>query len=81
MTVKKCVLHVQLVDQSGTRYHKAENDADHGLLGHRSEGFIVVNVILLGEATNHPTRFMTGKGDISVKLMLQDPIVLHDINV
>jgi hypothetical protein len=59
--------------------HDAENDVDRGLLDLCTEGLIVVNPMLLGEATNHPIHFVIGKGAINIELMLDDPLARHDV--
>jgi hypothetical protein len=61
------------------RDRNAEDDANHGLLDHRTEGLIVVDAVLLGEATNHPARLVAGKRAIGVELMAEDPFARHDV--
>jgi hypothetical protein len=73
------ILHVQLVDRPVMRDCNAEDDADRGLLDHQTEGLIVVDVVLLGEATNHPARLVAGKRAIDLELMAEDLLARHDV--
>lgn len=70
-------IHVQMVDQPGMQDRDVENDLRRGPLDHSTEGLIVVNNVLLGEATNHPT-LCDGK-TIDVELMLEDLSVCHSV--
>jgi hypothetical protein len=75
---------LQTVDrfvQVAVRDRNAEDNADCGLLDHRTEGLIVVDVVLLGEATNHPARLVAGKRAIDVELMAEDPLARHNVGV
>jgi hypothetical protein len=59
VTVKKRVLHVQLMDRPGARGGDAEDDPDGGRFDDRAESLIVVDAVTLREATNDPSGFMT----------------------
>jgi hypothetical protein len=61
------------------RDRNVEDDVDRGLLDHRTKGLIVVDVVLLGEATSHPVHLVAGKRAIDVELMVEDPLAHHDV--
>ena len=79
VSVKKCILHVQLVDRPGAR----SGDAEDGPYRHRFdnliEGLVIVDAVALAEATNHPARLVPGEGPIGMELMPEDPLARHDI--
>ena len=77
--VKKCVLHVQLVDRPAPGSGDAEDDADHRRLDDGAECLIVVNAVALSEAANNPASLVTGKGTIGVEFMLINPLACHNI--
>ena len=77
VTVKKGVLHVQLMmDWPTTRDRNAEDDADRGLLDHRTENLVIVDAGLLGEATYHLARLAAGKRAVGVELVAEDPLAV-----
>ena len=61
MVVKKGILHVQLVCQPLSGHGDAEDGPDGGRLGDGAESLVIVDVMSLGEATNHPMRLVMGK--------------------
>jgi hypothetical protein len=79
VTVKKAVLYIELMNRLVARYSDAENNPDRGRFDNRAEGLVVVDAVLLREATNHPASLMTGKGAVGVALMLKDPLAHHNI--
>jgi hypothetical protein len=50
--MQKCISHVQLINGPGARASNAEDNLNRGWLDHYAESLIVVNAVLLGEATN-----------------------------
>ena len=69
--MKKSILHVQLVNRPVARDGDAEDGPDGGRLDDRAESLVVVDAVALGEATNHPTRLVTGKGAVEWYLCLK----------
>ena len=59
VTVKKCVLHIELMDQPGVRGGDAEDDTYRRQFDNWTEGLVVVDAVLLGEAADHPAGFVT----------------------
>jgi hypothetical protein len=58
----------------------AEDNMDSGRLDDRTESLLIVDTILLSEATNHPTCFITCKRVIVVVLMTKDPLPHYHID-
>jgi hypothetical protein len=79
MTVKKSVLHVELVNGPRLRGSNAEDDANRGRFDNWTESLVVVDAVLLGEAPHNPTCLMPSKGSISIIFMLENPLAGDDI--
>ena len=79
VSVKKGVLHVQLVDQPAPGSGDAEDDADRRRLDDRVERLIVVDAVALSEAANNPASLVTGKRTIGVEFMLINPLASHNV--
>ena len=79
VSVKKSVLHVQLVDRPAPGSGDAEDDADRRWLDDGAERLIVVDAVALSEAANNPASLVTGKGTIGVEFMLINPLACHNI--
>ena len=81
MAVKKGVLHVQLMYRpgAGARGGDAEDDPDGSRFDNRAERLVVVDVVLLQEATNDPSGFMASQRAVSMILMLEDSLAGDDI--
>ena len=79
VTVKKCVLHVELMDGPGARDGEAEDNPYRGRFDNRTEGLVVVDVVLLGEAADHPAGFVTSQGAVRVEFMFKNPLPRHDV--
>jgi len=47
VTMKKCVLHVELMDRPGVRGGDAEDDTYRRQFDNRTEGLVVVDAMLL----------------------------------
>ena len=60
MTVKKCILHVKLVDWPRSRSSNAEDNAYRGRLYDGAECLVVVDAVALRKSVNHPTRLVAG---------------------
>ena len=61
MAMEKCVLHVQLVDRPGARSGDAEDGPYCRWFDNRTEGFVVVDAVALGEASDQPARLVPGE--------------------
>ena len=77
--MKKGILHVQLMDRLGMEGGDADNCLDGLQFDHRAESLIVVNVVTLGKAADHPAWLVTGKRTVGVKLVHEDPLARHNI--
>lgn len=77
--MKKGALDVELMDGPCVRGRDAEDDPYGGRLDHRAEGLVVVDAMLLGEAANDPTSFVTSKGTIGVVFVLEHPLARDHI--
>ena len=56
MAMKKGILHVELVDRPGAGDSQAEDDPYGGRFDNRTEGLVVVDAVLLGEAALRTTQ-------------------------
>jgi hypothetical protein len=79
VAMKKRILHVQLVNRPRAGGNNAKDDANRGWFDKRTEGLVVVNPEVLGEAADHPTRLVSSKGAVGVELVLEDPLARHDV--
>ena len=79
MTMKKGVLHVELVDQPRARGSNAENDADGGRIDNWTECLIVVDVVLLRETPDNPASLVSSKQTINIILVLENPLASDDV--
>jgi hypothetical protein len=79
VTVKEGVLHIQLVNWLGKRSGNAQNNPNSRRFDHRAEGLIVVDAMLLREASGHPSCLMASKSTVGVVLMLEDPLPGDDV--
>jgi len=79
VSMKKSVLHVQLVDRLAPGSGDAEDDADRRRLDDRVERLIVVDAVALSEAANNPASLVTGKRTIRVEFVLINPLASHNI--
>jgi hypothetical protein len=52
---------------------------DGGLLDHRADGLIIVDVGPLGEAAKNPMSIVTFQGAVGVELVLEDPFASDDV--
>jgi hypothetical protein len=74
MTMKKCILDIQLMNGLGTRGSNAENNLDRGRFNNWTECLVVVNVVPLRKSTNNPSSFVTSKRAIIMMFMLEYPL-------
>ena len=79
MAMKKGILHIELVDRLGAGDGQAEDDPYGGRFDNRTEGLVVVDVVLLGEAADHPAGFVTSQGAVRVEFMFKNPLPRHDV--
>jgi hypothetical protein len=77
--VKKCVLHVQLVNEPCLRGADAEDDLNRYRLDNGAECLVVIDAVALGEAADDPTCFVSGKSTIGVVLVFEHPLARHDV--
>jgi len=54
VTVNKGVLHIELMDQPEVGGGDAEDDTNRCRFDNQTEGLVVVDAVLLGEAADHP---------------------------
>jgi len=79
MAVMKGGLHVQLMYRPGARGGDCEDDPDGSRFDNRAERLVVVDAVLLREATNDPSGFMTSQRAVSMILVLKDPFAGVDV--
>jgi hypothetical protein len=79
VSMKKCVLHIQLVNGLGSGGDDDEDDSNHLWLDDATKGLIVFDVVALVEATDHPACFVSGKSTISTTLF-EDPLAYHNVS-
>jgi hypothetical protein len=64
VAMKKSVLHVELMDRPRVSGGDAEDDTYCRRFDNRTEGLIVVDAVLLGEAVDHPASLVTSEGAV-----------------
>lgn len=79
VAVKKCVLHVQLVNRPGARRGNAEYRPYGGRFDNRAEGLVVVDALALGETSDNPASLVASEGPIGMELVPEDPLARHDV--
>ena len=57
-TMKKRILHIKLMNRLGARGSNAEHNPDGSRVDDRTKGLIIVDTMLLGEATDNPASFV-----------------------
>lgn len=77
--MKKCILHIQLMNWPSTGCSDAENNPYGGRLNNRAKCLVVVDAMLLRVTTDHPTGLVTSKSAIKVELMLEYPLARHNV--
>jgi len=75
--VKNNILDVMLVNRPGARGGGAEGNIYRYRFDNWAEGFVIVDVVLLGEATDHPTSLVKGKRAIQVEFTLINPLAIQ----
>ena len=73
LAVKKCVLHVKLVDRPVVGGGEVQDDTNRGGLDHRREGLIEVETRPLRKSTDYLSCFATFQCSVGVVLLLEDP--------
>jgi hypothetical protein len=79
VAVKKGVLHVQLMNGPGAGCDDAKYRPYGSRFDNCAEGLVVVNALVLGEATNNPASLVASKGPISMELVPEDPLPRYDV--
>jgi len=79
VAVKKCVLHVQLVNRPGAGRSDAEYRPYGGRFNNRAEGLVIVDALALGEASDNPASLVASEGPIGMELVPEDPLPRHDV--
>ena len=81
VTVKKCILHVKLMNGPAAGGGAAEDDTNGDRFDNPTERLIIVNAVALSEAADHPAGLVTGEGAVGVEFMLINPLASHNIRV
>jgi hypothetical protein len=79
MTMKKGILHVELVDRPRARCSNAENNVDGGRFNNWIEGLIIVDAVLLRETLDNLASLVSSKRTISIILVLENPLASDDV--
>ena len=79
MAVKKGVLHVRLMYRPGARGGDAEDDSDGTWFNNWVKRLIVVDAVLLREATNDRSGFMASQRAVGMILVLEDALAGDDV--
>jgi len=74
MSVKKRVLHVQLVNRPRVGSSDAQNSPNCRQFDNSAERLVVVDAVLLGEAADDPACLVASESAIGVVLVLEDPL-------
>jgi hypothetical protein len=77
--MQKRVLYIELMNGPGEGDGQGEHRADGGWLDHRTEGLIVVDAGLMGEAVKNPTSLVPFQSAIGVELVLENPFADDDV--
>jgi len=75
MAMKKSIFHVELMDG------EAEDDPYRRRFDNRTEGLVIVDVVLLREPANNPPGLVSSEGAVGVVLVLEDPLAGDDISM
>jgi len=79
MSVKKHVLHVQLVNRPRVGSSDAQNSPNCRQFDNSAERLVVVDAVLLGEAADDPACLVASESAIGVVLVLEDPLARYDV--
>ena len=77
--VEESILDVKLMNRPGAGSGDGENSTDGRRLDHWTEGLVIVDAVLLGEAANYPARFIASQSAVGVELVLEDPFAGDNI--
>lgn len=80
MTMEERILHIQLMNGLGMRDRNAEDSPDSCWLHNRTEGPLVVDVVLLSKSPNHPMGLVASKSPIGVEFLPKYPLLGHHID-
>jgi hypothetical protein len=81
VTMEKSIGDIHLMYWPAARDHKLENRKNGAGFDNRSKGVMEVDTLTLSEAADHPTRLVTIKSTIRMKLVLEDPLPGDDIGM
>ena len=79
VTMKKGVLHIELVDRPAAGGGDAEDDTNGGRFDNRIERLVVVDVVALSEAADQLAGLVTGESAVGVEFMLINLLARHNI--
>jgi hypothetical protein len=77
--VQEHILHIKLMNRPGAGDGQGEHGADRGLLDHRADVLIVVDIGSLGEAVKDPVSLVPFKRVVGVELMLENSFSSDDV--
>jgi hypothetical protein len=73
------ILHIKLMNRSGTGDDQGEHGVDRGRLDNRDESVIVVDAGPLGEVEKDPRSLVSFQRAVGVELVLENPFTDDDI--
>jgi hypothetical protein len=79
VTMKKNILHVELVKWPATGRDDTQDGPDDGWFDNWTEGLIIVNTSLLVVDADNPAGLVMGKNTVRVVLKCEDPFDCHNI--
>ncbi|CAL1367485.1 unnamed protein product [Linum trigynum] len=79
VTMKKCVVDIQLVKMPSASGSNSNDTANNDELGYWDESVMVINAFDLGEAFRNETSLVALNRPIRVELDLEDPFTLDNL--
>jgi hypothetical protein len=80
VTMKKCILHVELVKRPATGHGSTQDSLNSRWFDNQIEGLVVIDASLLIVAADHLASLMTGRSTVGVVLEREDPLAQHNIS-
>ena len=77
--VQEGVLHVQFMNRPAARECQREHGTNCGRLDNWTEGLVEVHAWALGEVAEDPARLVPFQSNISMELVLEDPLAGDDV--
>jgi hypothetical protein len=71
--MKKCVLHIKLMDRPVPGMSQREDGANRGWLDNGAESFSIINTGTLGETAKNPSSLVSVQRAISMKFVFENP--------